>query len=191
MRSTFVLSVHCQLHWPLLILYFSVLMRPLCGHCAVIVRFIRSILRLWGLDHQRSRPDYSIFAEYLYVKRPFNSIRQGVTPPLHLGERLKLQMPRGFPRHTLFLAIHPRKSSPSPANNFQPLRSQHCLTLVRVVRPSIRRGPLQTSTRRTTRTSVRQCWLLSGWKLITYVGRRWAKIANIFQNVAKLETIGE
>ena len=44
--------------------YLSCTSPYLCGHCAaicaVIVRFIRSILRLWGLDHQRSRPDYSI-----------------------------------------------------------------------------------------------------------------------------------
>ena len=34
------------------VLVLSVIVRLLCGHCAVIVRFICSILRLWGVDQE-------------------------------------------------------------------------------------------------------------------------------------------
>ena len=34
-------------------------------------------------------------------------------------------------------------------------------------------------------------WVAENYYVRTYVGRRWAKIANVFQNVAKLETICE
>ena len=95
--------------------------------------------------------DRGFFAQCIYLK----SI---IFEMLHLGERLKLQMPWGFQDTPFSLLFILANNSPSPANNFQPLRSQHCLTLVRVVRPSID----EDHDRRTTRTSVRQCWLLSG-----------------------------
>ena len=66
------------------------------------------------------------FAQCIYL-------RSIIFDMLHLGERLKLQMSRGFQDTPFSFAIHPRKSSPSRANNFQPIRSKHCLTLVRTL----------------------------------------------------------
>ena len=82
MLSTIVLSVHCQFHWPFIILYLSVIVQLLCGHCVFYLfhtPFVRGCRPL--TTNVVTRLFY--FAKYLYAKHPFNAKRQGLTPPWH------------------------------------------------------------------------------------------------------------
>ena len=80
---------------------------------------------------------------------------------LHLGERLKLQMPRGFQDTPFSLLFILANVHPHPLIMFSHSEARHCLTLARVVRSHHTTRTTSNFDRRTTRTSVRQCWLLS------------------------------
>ena len=82
--------------------------------------------------------DSGFFAQCIYL-------RSIIFEMLHLGERLKLQMPRGFQDTPFSLLFIFAKVYPHPLIIFS--HSEVSIaSLVRVVRPSIRRRPLQTST---------------------------------------------